>query len=151
MIFDQNEPFFAENVQFCRYIKHFTNKLREPDLEAHFWGVLWEVKYCLKPDKPDWYYMACIKNEYIRLSKQKNKFFPVENLASYIDFALPDMVMDLKRALEKISPKQSAVLRLRFVGGYSIDDISKIYGISRQAVYKCKVNALKKIGQILCG
>ena len=151
MIFDQNEPFFAENVQFRRYIKHFANKLREPDLEAHFWGVLWEVKYRLKPDKCDWYYMTCIKNEYLRLAKQKSRFLPVENLVPYIDFRIPDIAMDLKTALEKITPKQSAVLRLRFVGGYSIDDISKLYGISRQAVNKCKVNALKKIGQILCG
>jgi RNA polymerase sigma factor (sigma-70 family) len=151
MIFDQNEPFFAENVQFRRYIKHFAHKLREPDLEAHFWGVLWEVKYCLKPEKSDWYYMTCIKNEYIRLSKEKNKLLPVENIVHHVDFLQPDFLLDLEKAFEKITPKQSAILRLRFVGGYSIDDISKLYGISRQAVNKCKVNALKKIGQILCG
>lgn len=97
------------------------------------------------------YINGSIKHEYIRLSK-KNSYINSheillgEDIMDYIDNDKHERSMEnpesVKCIAENLTGNQRKIF-LYFLKGYSITEISKLMGISRQAIYKAKKIILK--------
>ncbi len=55
----------------------------------------------------------------------------------------------LRRALEKLSDEERDMLILRYVNGESVQEISKLTGLSRFAVYRRCMDAKKRLSDLL--
>lgn len=94
------------------------------------------------------YLNKSIRNEYIRLSKEKNKYnelslnldINTENNITEIDF---DYVSDLLNKC--LTEKETSIMSLLYIDGYKVSDVSKVMHISRQAVNQCKKRSLSKL------
>jgi RNA polymerase sigma factor (sigma-70 family) len=135
--------FYEKNGAFLHLINFFAHMLRDPHGAGELWSFLWLTmqKY---PDKPPEYYKRCLRNEWLRMAKEESQktALPDDLLCNT---RTPDMCIDLREILHRLSGKQSAVLRLHYVGGYSVDEISKMTKISRQAVNQTKQRGLAEM------
>lgn len=139
--------FFEENSHFSRLIRHYARKLRDPHAEGELWGFLWIVKN-ITIGKPDRYYAVCLRNEYIRLSKEEKREILLEDYRQgYTDTR--DEKIDLSIALDELSKGQANVVRLHFVNGFSVAEIADFQHISRQAVNRTKKRALAELLNLL--
>lgn len=100
------------------------------------------------------YIMTSIKNAYIFFSKEKQKylnhfFLTKDNSVfeeySYLTNSISEeksniFMIDMKKILSK---KEYNLLTLKFIKGYSDEEIGKILGITRQAINK-QLNRLKR-------
>ncbi|CDM70387.1 Hypothetical protein CM240_3270 [Clostridium bornimense] len=94
------------------------------------------------------YLSKSIRNEYIRLSKEKSKYnelslnfdINTENNITEIDF---DYVSDLLN--ECLTEKETSIMSLLYTDGYKVYDVSKVMHISRQTVNQCKNRSLLKL------
>lgn len=100
------------------------------------------------------YVAVAIRNEYIRISKKflalyrKEKEFVkfcIDN-----DFAIPleDKIV-VKDVLKRLTEKQQEVIKLRYIGGFSCDEIAHKNGVSRQAISRIENRALDKLKAML--
>lgn len=93
-----------------------------------------------------------IRNEYIRLSKEKNKYNKVslnldintEDNITEVDF---DYVSDLLNKC--LTEKETSIMTLLFIKGYKVSDVSEVMHISRQAVNQCKNRSLMKLKEFI--
>lgn len=139
--------FYEENAQFSGLIRHYARKLGEVHSEGDLWGFLYLVKNKTKNAFPDRYYAVCLRNEYLRLSKEKNNFSPFFDRGKAIENFVEDTKLSVKFALEKLLPKEAQIIRLHYIGGYSIDEIGKLKNVSRQSVNQAKNRALRKLAK----
>lgn len=98
------------------------------------------------------YIAVCLRNEYIVLSvkaeKLKSFSFPLfETFNSYSD-DYDDKIL-LSQAFKALSEKQKAILIDRYYYGYSIAEISKKMGVTRQTINDTKIRALCSLKKIL--
>lgn len=134
--------FFKENERFSRLIKKYASRLRDPQSEGELWGFLWLLLNRPTPPPNDLYIFRCLKNEFIRLSKNEQgrytNFYPpdVDNYKA-IDFFI-----DFAGAFLELTEKQKEIILLRYCG-FSVQEIGVKSGISRQAVNK-KILAIRK-------
>ena len=154
MFFSEKNTFFTENERFSRLIRFYARRLNEVSAADDLWGFLWILKATAKKPLTDNYIAVCLRNEFIRMSKAKAAL-PL-CVADFTSFGLatvdkPCITMDIEKAFESLSLKESEILRLHYVGGYSIDELSKIKKISRQAINKTKLNGLNKMRIKLLG
>ena len=149
MIFDPKEPFFSENAKFSRLIKYYAFKLREPEIVGELWGFLWILKKTLNKAVSDRYIAVCIRNEFIRIAKEKNRLLCVEDIRKNELYSTPDFLLDLGRACKLLTAKENEVFKLRYLGGYSVDEIAKAKKISRQSADQTRRRAIAKIRQML--
>lgn len=139
--------FFEEKSTFSGLIRYFARKLRDPHAEGELWSFLWLAMQA-HPNKPDRYYAVCLRNEYIRLSKEeKCEILLADYWQGYVEKS--DEKTDLKIALAELSKRQADVIRLYFVGGFSIAEIANLKNVSRQAVNKCKTRGLTELSNKL--
>ena len=139
--------FFEENSHFSRLIRHYARKLRDPHAEGEMWSFLWIVKN-ITIGKPDRYYAVCLRNEYIRLSKEEKREILLEDYRQgYTETR--DEKIDLSIALDELSKGQSEIVRLHFVNGFSVVEIADFQHISRQAVNRTKKRALAELSNLL--
>jgi len=98
------------------------------------------------------YIKTCIRNEYIRLSKNQNKIQKSELLV--LDANIPDKrdVYDeisikttVGRALNQLTSLQREIIIRSVINGEKEKDIARDLNISQQAVNKAKNKALKKL------
>lgn len=145
---EEKSDFFAENERFKPLIAFYARRLKSDTAAADLWAFLWELLTYKKPPN-DRYVAVCLRNEYIRMSRAETK----ENNAPLYSVAFFDrpleIMIDIGRAFKKITQKQEEVLRLHYSGGYSISDISKLTGVSRQAVNQNRKKGLLKLRDIL--
>ena len=146
-VFVEKCAFFVENANFERLIKYYARKLKDPHAELELWGFLWIVKNTVG-DKPDRYYAVCLRNEFIRLSKAKNG---LSFIAEYWQFETQnfDNKIAVTEALKRIPTRPREVLILHYYAGFSIEEIARFKGVSRQAVNKQKNNGLELLRVIL--
>ena len=147
MIFDEKSPFFAENRQFAPLIKYYAKRLRDPHSEGELWGFLWIVKKITKGEKPPKYWAVCLRNEYIRLSKNEQNFCsltedtdPISDIGRSIDERL-----DFTEILHRLTTAERLALGLRFFYDLPQNKCADLLEISRQAVYKNQCRAIEKI------
>lgn len=139
--------FFEENSHFSRLIRHYARKLRDPHAEGEFWSFLWIVKN-ITIGKPDRYYAVCLRNEYIRLSKEECRADLVAEIGRG-SYEKPDTKIDLSIALKKLPKGQAEIIQLYFDNGFSVAEIADFQHISRQAVNRTKKRALAKLSNLL--
>ena len=147
MIFDEKSDFFRENRQFLPLIKYYANRIKSDTAEADLWGFLWLLQVQKQPPN-DRYIAVCLRNEYIRLSKEYSNFTPISSpiLAKKTDY---DIAIDLEIALEKITAKERNAVLLQVVCGYTAQEVGEYLGISPQAVNQCKKRGLKKLRNLV--
>ena len=101
------------------------------------------------------YIISSIKHQYIALSK-KQKNLPEDNFSSLSDEQLtvverisaeedPCDISAYYPAKEKLTDKETFVIKELFVEGFSVQEIAHKNNISRQAINQLKLRALEKI------
>ena len=139
--------FFEEKSTFSGLIRYYARKLRDPHSEGELWSFLWLAMQA-HPNKPDRYYAVCLRNEYIRLSKEeKRETLLADYWQGYTETR--DEKIDLSRALRELSKGQANIIQLYFVGGLSVAEIADLNHISRQAVNQCKARGLSELSKML--
>lgn len=91
------------------------------------------------------YIAVCLRNRYIVLSMKKCEYekctVPIyDNVAAKKEKT--DEVIMLNQAFNLLNQRQKEVLIYKYIYGYSDVELSKMYGISRQAVNGLKIRAL---------
>lgn len=150
MILDEKAPFYAENARFSRLIEHYARKLKTNSAQCDLWGFLWILQATKQPPPSDRYIAVCLRNEYIRLSKEKSR---TQNLCDgiageSIDY---DLRLDLAAALRCLTENERRAVLLTAIQGYTAADVATMLGISRQAVNQCKLRGFAKMRLLLCG
>lgn len=142
-------------LKFEKLIKKYAYMLKyedaEQDLILHFIKVIKYMKLndSMK-DEPILisYLSKSIRNEYIRLSKEKNKHNEItlninintKNAITEFDF---DYISDLLNKC--LTEKETSIMTLLYIDGYKVSDVSEAMNISRQAVNQCKKRSLSKL------
>ena len=147
MIFDEKSDFFRENRQFLPLIKYYANRIKSDTAEVDLWGFLWLLQAKKQPPN-DRYIAVCLRNEYIRLSKNCTNFTPIFTpiKEKNIDY---DIILDLEKSLRKLTKKERSAVLLQVVFGYTSREVGEMLGISSQAVNQCKNRGLTKLRKLV--
>ena len=133
----------------AKLVEYYSRKLFEDD------GALAELLVNLvNSDKElsNRYAAVALRNEYIRLSKAKQK--RAELSAEYgenhgVTNPDIDLKIDIKAALFKLSDNERAAVLMRYFWGFSVAEIAALNGVSRQAESKRIRKALDKLHVLL--
>lgn len=137
--------FFEEKSSFSGLIRYYARKLHDPHAEGELWSFLWIAMHT-HPNKPDKYYAVCLRNEYIRLSKEESAIFSLsEDWRGCCYDCCCNGIFDFVCNLTNI---QTEVLKLHYICGFSISEIAEKMNISRQAVNQCKTRGLIKLSKM---
>ena len=142
----KNESLYAD---MAKLVEHYNRKLAEDD------GALSELLCTLvNSDKEltNRYAAVSLRNEYIRLSKAKQKRAEIfteygENHgATSPDI---DLQIDIKAALLTLAKKERDIVLMRYFWGFSVSEIAALNGVSRQAEWRRLRKALDKLKVLL--
>lgn len=133
----------------AKLVKYYNCKLADDD------GALSELLVNLvNSDKEllDRYAAVALRNEFIRLSKAKQK--RAENFTEYGEnhgAINPDidLIIDIKAALFKLSDNERTAVLMRYFWGFSVAEIAALNGVSRQAENRRLKIALDKLRVLL--
>lgn len=135
-----------------KYSRLLDGEDTKQDLSLHLIIVINKIPIknnCFKKDKFIVGYIAkSIKNEYIRLSKLKNKKDSNEteiNLDIEIEYKKFDSDFELIDLLNILNERQSTIMKLIYIDNLSVSEVANHMEISRQAVNQVKNRALNKI------
>ena len=136
-------------ADMAKLVEHYNRKLSEDD------GALWELLVKLvNSDKvlSERYAAVSLRNEYIRLSKAKQK--RAEVFTEYCEnhgATSPDidLRLDIKAALLRLSDKERDTVLMRYYWDFSVAEIAALNGVSRQAENKRLKIALDKLRGLL--
>ena len=137
------------DADMAKLVEHYNRKLSEDD------GALWELLVKLvNSDKvlSERYAAVSLRNEYIRLSKAKQK--RAEVFTEYCEnhgATSPDidLRLDIKAALLRLSDKERDTVLMRYYWDFSVAEIAALNGVSRQAENKRLKIALDKLRGLL--
>lgn len=142
-------------LKFSPLIKKYKRKLNyedaENDLIEHFIIIIRGMPTMNTEAKAIKYINFCMKNKFIKLSK-KNKNYSDKIIL--IDFTEDiycnqtghkQLSIDMKNCLNQLSDNRKKILILRYIYGYSDEEISNMMKISRQAVCKSRKKALEQL------
>lgn len=142
----KNESLYADMAKLV----HFYNlKLADDD------GALWELLVNLvNSDKvlSNRYAAVSLRNEYIRLSKAKQKRAEIFTEYGEIHGATSpdiDTHLDIKAALLQLSDRERNAVFMRYFWGFSTAEIAVLNGVSRQAENRRLKIALDKLKALL--
>jgi len=146
------------NPLLTKYSRLLDGEDTRQDLIIHLMSVISKINLHNKElckDKVIVSYIAkSIRNEYIRLSKKKNKIILNEselNLDIEIVYDGFESEFELLDIFKILSEKEAYIMKLLYVYCLSVSEISAFMNISRQAVNQAKNRALKKIKNIYLG
>ena len=136
-------------ADMSKLVEYYNRKLAEDD------GALSELLVNLvNSDKElsNRYAAVSLRNEYIKLSKAKQKRAEIfteygENHGATSPNI--DLVIDIKAALFKLSDKERKIVLMRYFWGFSVAEIAALNGISRQAESRRLKIALDKLRILL--
>lgn len=155
MFFEEKNTFFTENARFSRLIDYYARRLKDPCAKADLWGFLWILLATAKRGLNDRYIAVCLRNEWLRMSREQTRAPICCDDFSRFGFSFAEkpieMLCDIANAFKELTEKESAVLRLHYVGGYSIDEVAKLNKITRQAVNKTKLCGIEKMRRKILG
>ena len=142
----KNESLYAD---MAKLVEHYNRKLAEDD------GALIELLVNLvNSDKeiPNRYAAVSLRNEYIRLSKAKQKRAEIfteygENHGATSPNI--DLQIDIKAALSTLANKERDTILMRYFWGFSVAEIAALNGVSRQAETRRLRKALDKMKPLL--
>lgn len=143
---NKNAHLYAD---MAKLVEHYNRKLADDD------GALSELLFNLvNSDKEltNRYAAVSLRNEYIRLSKAKQKRAEIfteygENHgATSPDI---DLQIDIKAALSTLAKKEHDTVLKRYFWGFSVAEIAALNGVSRQAEWRRLRKALDKMKPLL--
>ena len=142
----KNESLYAD---MAKLVEHYNRKLAEDD------GALSELLFNLvNSDKElsNRYAAVSLRNEYIRLSKAKQK--RAEIFTEYGEnhgATSPDIdwQIDIKAALLTLANKERDTVLMRYFWGFSVAEMAALKGVSRQAESRRLRKALDKLKDLL--
>ena len=143
---NKNAHLYAD---MAKLVEHYNRKLVEDD------GALSELLFNLvNSDKElsNRYAAVALRNEYIRLSKSKQK--RAEIFTEYGEkhgATIPDIDLriDIKAALSALANKERNTVLMRYFWGFSVAEIAALNGVSRQAESRRLRKALDKLKALL--
>ena len=143
---NKNAHLYAD---MAKLVEHYNCKLAEDD------GALSELLFNLvNSDKElsNRYAAVSLRNEYIRLSKAKQKRAEIfteygENHGATSPDT--DLQIDIKSALSTLANKERDTVLMRYFWGFSVAEIAALNGVSRQAENKRLKIALDKLRVLL--
>lgn len=94
------------------------------------------------------YISKAIKNEYIRLSKKNSKITSNEiyiNEDVNLLYENQSYDIDVIDIIKDLTLKEQTIIRMIFIEGFTVSDVSTHMKISRQAVNQSKNRAIKKL------
>ena len=140
------------NPLLSKYSRLLDGEDTRQDLIIHLISVISKINLHNKElckDKVIVSYIAkSIRNEYIKLSKKKNKIILNEselNLDIEVAYDGFESEFELLDIFKILSEKEAYIMKLLYVYCLSVSEISAFMNISRQAVNQTKNRALKKI------
>ncbi len=147
---------------FKRLIMFYSQKLHYDDAAGDLTLFFIELLYQLDLSKFESddsisikkYIAVSIKNRYIALSVNKDRYFKFSNnLHENSDGYLPDFEdrFSLLESIRGLSEKQKMIVVYKYIYGYSDFEISVLLGISRQAVNRLKNRALISLREFFMG
>lgn len=143
------------NPLLIKYSKLIDGEDTKQDLIMHLISVINKIKFDNKnlcEDKMIVGYVAkSIRNEYIRLSRKRNKILLNElelNLDIEIEYDGFDSEFEMLDTFKVLSEKEAYIMKLIYVYYLSVSEVSDYMKISRQAVNQAKNRALNKIKNI---
>lgn len=139
--------------QFEGLILFYARKLGGEDYAQELTLFLLELLYSIKPESFNAdhsigikkYISVCIRNKYIALSKEKQKYTSITNAALENDFCCAssaESFVAVEDMLNCLSPRQKLIMIYKYIYGYSDIEISMLLDISRQAVNRLKNRAI---------
>lgn len=142
----KNESLYAD---MAKLVEYYNRKLADDD------GALAELLVNLVNSDKELsarYAAVALRNEYIRLSKAKQK--RAEIFTEYGENhgeTNPDidLKIDIKAALFKLSDNERAAVLMRYFWSFSVAEIAALNGVSRQAESKRIRKALDKLRALL--
>ena len=147
MIFDEKSDFFRENRQFLPLIRYYANRIKSDTAEVDLWEFLWLLQAKKQPPS-DNYVAVCLRNEYIKISKNIPKYCALDFGIAVYDRGL-DTKIDLKNALFRLTKKERETIILLYYYGFSVEEIGTLHGVSRQAVNQTKNRALERLRNLV--
>ena len=143
---NKNAHLYAD---MAKLVEYYNRKLVDDD------GAITELLVNLvNSDKElsNRYAAVALRNEYLRLSKAKQKRAEIfteygENYGATSPNI--DLQIDIKAALSKLSDNERNTVLLRYFWGFSVAEISALNGVSRQAENKRLKIALDKLRNLL--
>ena len=151
--FNENCDFFAENERFSRLIKYYAKRIKSDSAELDLWEFLFFLLKSERGNTNDNYIAVCLRNEYIKLSKkvtsEREKFCEINlDIAAVYDGCFEGNI-DIKKALFRLTKNERETIILHFYKGYSLKEIARAHGVSRQSVNKTKNRALDKLRNLV--
>ena len=143
---NKNAHLYAD---MAKLVEHYNRKLADND------GALSELLCNLVNNDKELsnrYAAVSLRNEYIRLSKAKQKRAEIfteygENHgATSPDI---DLQIDIKAALSTLAKKERDIVLMRYFVGFSVAEIAALNGVSRQAESRRLRKALDKMKPLL--
>ncbi|MBU3109835.1 sigma-70 family RNA polymerase sigma factor [Clostridium gasigenes] len=108
-------------------------------------NIIWHDKSILS------YISKSIKNEYIKISKRENSINnkKVElDLCNELESEYFEEDFSFVELFKELTEKESHIIKLVYIYGFSVTEIAQTMEITRQAVNKSKNRALKKLKKI---
>lgn len=141
---------------FEKIINKYSRKLDSEDTKQDLIIFLINIVFNMKitqqssyTDKQIFSYISkSLKNEYIRLSKSKDKRTKLE--VCFDDASLDEAIetysnIEVLDLLNSLNSYEKYILELIFIYQFTVTDISKLLNKSRQSVNQTKVRALTKL------
>lgn len=95
------------------------------------------------------YISKSVKNEYIKISKRENNINKVElDLCNELESEYFEEDFSFIELFKELTEKESYIIKLIYIYGFSVTEIVQTMQITRQAVNKSKNNGLRKLGEI---
>lgn len=153
-VFDENTAFYEENERFRGLIRHYARKLSDPHAEGDLWGFLCIVKILTENKMPHEYYCGCLRYEYIRLYKvdkllRNTDELTEESVTTDFDVDSIDTRLDLAECSRNLTEAELRAVRLQYGFGYKVEECATLLNVSRQAVWKNRCRAFKKMREAL--
>lgn len=105
---------------------------------------------CIWHDKAILSYISkSVKNEYIKLSKRDHNIKKVElDLCNELENEYFEEDFSFIELFKELTEKESYIIKLIYIYGFSVVEIAESMRITRQAVNKSKNRALKKLKKV---
>lgn len=136
-------------TDMAKLVKYYNRKLLDDD------GALDELLVNLVNSDKELskrYAAVSLRNEYIRLSKAKQKraeIFTEYGEIHGVKSPDIDLRIDIKAAISELSDKERNTVLMRYFWGFSVAEIAALNGVSRQAENKRLKIALDKLRFLL--
>lgn len=94
------------------------------------------------------YISKALRNEYIRLSKKNSKITSNEiHINEDINLIYEEQSYDIEiiDILKDLTVKEQTILKMIFIEGFTVSDVSEYMKISRQAINQSKNRAIRKL------